>query len=152
MAKRVFKEKRKLSRGPSAFRKWGDWDEGDVLIGEFVSEGVDRYGKPSWTFKVLDAQFKNKKDAKKLEGQNITLNSNGQLDAALEEVEPGTTIQVTYNGMAEMKGGPFKGKDAHLVDVAEMEGDEDEESEDDEENEDEEESDDEEDDEEDYDL
>lgn len=151
MAKRVFKEKRKLSRGPTTFRKWGDWEEGDVLIGEFVSESTDRYGKPAWTIKVIDAQFSNKKDAKKLEGQNITLNSNGQLDKALEEVEVGTLLQITYNGMAEMTGGPFKGKDAHLVDVTELtEGDDDEEGADF--DEDEEDSDEDEDEEEDFDL
>lgn len=148
MAKRTFKVKKKLSKGRTEYRAWKDWDVGDIMIGQFVAQGEDQYDKPNWVFKVVDAQFENAKVAKKLIGKAITLNSNGQLDKAMKKVEEGELIQVTYNGMAEITKGKYKGKESHLVEVdmvvdeSEEEIDEDEELDEDDEDTDDEESDD----------
>lgn len=115
--KRVFKVKKKLSGGKTTFRKWGDWDEGDILIGTYVSTREDQYNKPNWTFKVEDAQFVDRKLAKELVGQNITLNSSGQFDKAMEAVTEGDMVQITYNGTSTIEKGKYAGKEAHSVEV-----------------------------------
>ena len=115
--KRTFKVKKKLTKGQTNYRKWDEWENGDVLIGTFVSQGEDKYQKPNWEIKVEDAQFVDHKLGKKLLGKSLTLNSCGQLDKAMEKVEEGEMLQITYNGTAKINKGKFKGKDAHLVDV-----------------------------------
>lgn len=116
-AKRVFKSKKKLSTVRAVYRKWGDWDTGDVLVGTYRGSQTDKYDKPNWLIEVESAFFTDKKAAKKLEGQVIGLNSQGEVDRAMEKAEEGQIVQFTYNGMERMDGGPYKGKDKHLVDV-----------------------------------
>lgn len=123
MAKRVFKSRKKLSGGPSSFRKWDEWEEGDVLIGKLVGQREDNYGNPSWQVEVEEAQFMKKKEGAALAGKTITLNSAGQLNKALEQVEEGQFIQVTYNGKSRIEKGIYKGKDAHLIGVELLEED-----------------------------
>ena len=136
--KRVFKTKKKLSGGQTTFRKWSEWDEGDVLVGKLVSIGEDSYQNPSFTLEVLECTFLSKpKMAAALVGKNITLNSAGQLNKALidkngePKIEMGEIIQVEYKGTSVIPKGKFKGKDAHLIDVnvVEEEGEESEETE-----------------------
>lgn len=134
--KRTFVSKKKLTHVKCEYRKWNLWKEGDVVVGKFVAEREDKYKKPSWIIEVIEAHLQGKpKLAAKLKGQNLGLNSTGTLDKAMEQVEIGNTVQITYSGMEEMTGGPFKGKDRHVVevDIVEEAGEEDEEVSDDEE-------------------
>lgn len=127
--KRTFVSKKKLTHVKSEYRKWSEWKEGDVVVGKFVAEREDKYKKPNWIIEVIEAHFQGKpKLSAKMKGQNLGLNSTGTLDKAMEQVEIGNTIQVTYSGMEEMTGGPYKGKDRHIVevDIVEEAGDEDE--------------------------
>lgn len=132
MAKRVFKTKKKLSGGPKTFRKWGDWSEGDVIIGTFIGTHTDQYDKVCPIIKIEEATFAKKAEAKKLAGQNLVLNSAGQLDKAFEDLPEGSLVQITYNGTSVIEKGKYKGKDAHLieVDLVEEEGAESEEDQD----------------------
>ncbi len=133
-AKRVFKSKKKLSGGKCTYRAWGDWEVGDLIIGKYKGSKLDQYKKPNWLVEVVDAQFIKHKEGKKLIGQVLGLNSNGQLDKAMENVSEGDMIQVCYNGMSEITKGKFAGKDAHQVevDLVEEEGAEEETEEEDE--------------------
>lgn len=121
--KRVFKSKKKLSSTRAAYRKWNEWDTGDVLIGTYKGSQTDNYDKPNWLIEVEDAQFTDKKAAKKLNPNEdgdkniIGLNSSGKLDAAMDKVEIGDMIQVEYKGMSTIEKGKFKGKDAHDIEV-----------------------------------
>lgn len=135
MAKRVFKSKKKLSNTMCVYRKWNEWDVGDILVAKFVKEVTDKYDKPNWIVQVEEAFFVDKKLGAKLKGQMLGLNSNGELDRSMKEVEAGQMIQIEYKGMERMDGGPYKGKDKHLleVDLVTEAGDEDEEEETDEE-------------------
>ncbi len=125
MAKRVFTTGKTLSGGQTSYRKWDDWDIGDLIVCKFVSEGYDaKYKKPKWNVLVETAHFEKTTDAKKIAGKAITLNSTGQLDKAMRAglesgdiVEDETYLQITYGGKAEMPSGPYKGKDAHLIEV-----------------------------------
>lgn len=115
--KRVFKTTKKLSGGRTMYRKWAEWETGDLIICKFLAQGEDQYEKPNWKVQVEDAQFASSKESKKYTGQVLTLNSAGQLDKAMEKVEEGDMIQVTYQGTSVIEKGKFKGKDAHLVEV-----------------------------------
>lgn len=99
----------------------------------------DNYEKPNWLIEVEEAVFADEDEAEKLIGKQIGLNSNGQLDKAMEKVEEGQYVQVTYNGKSEIEKGKYAGKEAHLVgvDLVEVEGEEEEEEEVEEEEEDE---------------
>lgn len=145
MAKRVFRTKKKLSGVPKAYRKWNDWEVGDIVVGQLAGTHKDQYGNTCYIVKVEDAQFSDKKAAKALIGANLVLNRAGQLNKALESVEEGEWIQVTYNGTSEIPQGPYKGTDSHLIEVLQIEeedGSEDDESDDEEEEYDEDEDDD----------
>ena len=115
--KRTFKSVRRASSVQCVYRKWSEWDVGDVFIGKYISTKIDNYKKPNWIFEVVEAQLGDKKEAKALKGKNLGLNSNGELDRAMETIKIGETVQITYNGKEEMDGGPYKGKDKHKVDV-----------------------------------
>ena len=133
MAKRVFKSKKKLSGGRCTYRAWKEWETGDYIIGTYKGSKTDNYDKPNWLVLVEEASFVSApKEAKKLVGQVIGLNSNGMLNKAMERVEEGDMIQVMYNGTSEIEKGKYAGKDAHLVEVdlvTEDDGSEDEEEE-----------------------
>lgn len=122
-AKRVFKKKKKLSGGPKNFRKWADWDEGDYVIGKYVGTHTDQYDKECMKLEVADAEFRKKAEAKKLIGKVMVLNAAGQLNKAMEEMEEGQMIQVTYQGTSTIEKGKYKGKDAHVIEVDTVEED-----------------------------
>lgn len=117
MAKRVYKTTKKLSGGKSSYRGWGDWEIGDMIIGKYIGSDVDQYDKPNFKFLVEEAVFSKTSEAKKLKGQNLTLNSAGQLNKAMKDVEEGQLVQIVYNGTSEIEKGKYKGKDAHQVEV-----------------------------------
>lgn len=133
MAKRVFRKGKKLSGGQKNFRRWADWAEGDYVIGKYVGTHTDQYDKECMMLEVADAQFKRKKEGDALIGKVIVLNAAGQLNKAMEQMEEGQMVQVTYQGTSTIEKGKYKGKDAHVieVDLVEEEGDEDEETDDD---------------------
>jgi hypothetical protein len=134
MAKRKLVVKRSLTLQKS-YRSWDEYTVGDIVVGEIVGWHEDNYGKKGPVVKVEEAFFKDAAAAKKATGQNLVLNSNGMLSNALKEggIEPGDVgaiIQVEYQGKNKLTKGPYKGKDAHVVDVAIM-GEEEEVSEED---------------------
>lgn len=130
--KRVFKTKKKLAGGKTEYRAWNEWDEGDVIIGKYVGSSQNRKNatKKDWIVEVVDCQFADKKEAKRLLGKTVTLNCAGQLDKGMNAAELGDLVQITYNGQQEMKGGPHAGKMAHLHEVEIVEEDDGEEDED----------------------
>lgn len=119
--KRVFKSKKKISGTRGTFRKWSDWDEGDILLAEYVSEGEDQYGNSQWVMKVIEATFTDRKLAKSLIDKNLILNSSGQLNKAMDKASVGEVVQIIYNGTSVIEKGKFKGKESHLMDVEIME-------------------------------
>lgn len=129
--KRVFKGGKKLTGTPGIFRKWSDWEVGDVVVGEYKETYISaKYKKPVWVIKVEDAMFADKKFAKTLIGQDFHLNSNGKIDKAMEKCDEGTVVQITYNGKSELpKGHQYAGADSHDIEVI-AEGDVEDESED----------------------
>lgn len=117
--KRKFVIKKKLTTGKSEFRQWDHYDEGDVLIGKLIGTSPNNKNpsKKDWIVEVLDAQFKDAAAAAKVQGKNILLNSAGMLDKAMEKVEEGQIVQVTYNGKHVIEKGKWKGSNSHTMDV-----------------------------------
>jgi hypothetical protein len=116
MAKRVFTVKKALG-GAMSFRKWDDYEVGDVVIGTFLGIHTCQFKKTNFKIKVLDAQFVDTELAESLIGKTLVLNSAGSLDKQMEEVEEGETIQVEYTGKSLLTKGPYAGKEAHSVTV-----------------------------------
>lgn len=120
MAKRVFRTKKKLSGVRAMYRAWSEWEVGDYIIGTYKGSKTDNYDKPNWLIEVEEASFvSDAKLARKLQEDNLVigLNSNGMLDAAMENVSEGDMIQVMYNGKSEIEKGKYAGKEAHVVQV-----------------------------------
>ena len=124
--KRSFKTKRTLSGVKSEFRAWADWSEGDTLVAKLLGSSQNRKNKSKkdWLVEVVEVMFDDKKEAKRLKaGTKLTLNSAGQLDKGMEQLENGALFQVTYNGAKEMEGGEYAGQSAHTMEVIEVEED-----------------------------
>ena len=114
LQKRNFKTSRQLTIA-KMYRKWEEYAVGDVVIGELIGWHTDQYNKECPIVKVLDAQFK--KDSAKFQDKNLVINSSGMLSKAMKGIELGEIIQVEYQGTAMIEKGPYKGKDAHVMDV-----------------------------------
>ena len=112
MAKRTFVTKKKLSGVKTEYRAWKEWDEGDVLIGKLVGKTQNRKNKSKfdWLIAVEEAFFADKKEEKRVKGKTLTLNTAGQLDKGMEQVEEGQLVQITYNGAKKMQGGEYEGQ------------------------------------------
>jgi hypothetical protein len=123
--KRKYAVKKKLS-GSQSYRKWEDYSEGDVVVGEFVGIHTCQYDKQNPKIKVLEADFKDG-SGEDLVGKTLVLNSCGSLDKAMEEVEENDILQVEYTGKIVLEKGPFAGKTAHTMEVSICEADEEEE-------------------------
>ena len=126
MAKRVFKTKKVLSGVKSEYRAWKEWDEGDVLICKLVGTSQNRKNKSKkdWIVEPIDAFFADKKEQKRaLAAKRITLNTAGQLDKGMEQIEQGDIVQITYNGSKEMEGRDYEGQMAHTMEVEQVEED-----------------------------
>jgi len=89
---------------PSLFRGWGDYESGDSVTAEYISTKMGEYnGKPTpnHLVKVIECNFTvTKKDGTEVDpvGQNLTLNSAGQLNKLIEDLEPGAIISFEYGG------------------------------------------------------
>jgi hypothetical protein len=121
--RRQFKSTRKVTLGQKTYRKWEEWDTGDVLIAKFMDQEIDNYDKPNYLMEVIDAQFKDSKLGAKLEGKTLALNHCGILGKAMEKISKGEMVQLTYNGTSKIEKGKFAGKDAHLMDIEVVEED-----------------------------
>lgn len=108
------------------FRDWKERDEEDVLVCKLIGTSQNRKNKTKkdWIVEVIDAMFADKKEQKRLKpGTKVTLNTAGQLDKGMEQLEMGATVMITYNGQVEMQGGDYKGDPAHTMSVEEVEED-----------------------------
>jgi len=120
MAKRVFRATQQLSGGNKKYRKWEQWEVGDVLIGKWIGSHMDQYDKNCPLIKVEDAQFKDD-SGDELVGKTLCLNQCGMMEKALEDAVIGDILQFTYDGKAAIEKGPYKGKEAHVVKVDKVE-------------------------------
>lgn len=122
MSKRVFKPGRKLGGGTKMYRKWEEYDMGDIVIGRYSDNHIDQYGKKCYVLEVYDAEFKDKTGKKYLE-KNLVLNACGMLSKAMDKASIGDIVQITYNGQSTIEKGPFAGKESHLIETQVMDED-----------------------------
>lgn len=115
--KRTFTVKKTLG-GAQNYRKWEDYEMGDVVVGTFMGIHVCQYKKNNFKIKVLDAQFMDHELGESLIGKTLVLNAMGSLDKQMSEVQEGESVQVEYLGKSLLTKGPYAGKDAHGVSVA----------------------------------
>lgn len=118
-AKRKFTVTKTLS-GSQSYRKWSDYSEGDVVIGQFVGIHLCQYKKENVKIKVLDAQFKDGSGDTYI-GKTLVINHCGSLEHAMQEVKEGEHVQIEYTGKMTLAKGPYAGKEAHTVAVAVVE-------------------------------
>jgi hypothetical protein len=114
--KRVFKTKRVLSGMQKVFRKWGDWEVDDFVVGKFIATHEDNYDKTNYVIEVIAAEFQDGSGEEFL-GKNLVLNSSGTLNKAFEEIQTGEFVQVTYLGKSEITKGKYAGKEAHNMEI-----------------------------------
>lgn len=111
-----------LSGADVKYRKWNEFEIGDIVIGTYESVSLDNYKKNSYKISVLDAQLKDGSGDQYV-GKTLALNANGMLDKAMNELEKGTIVQIEYLGKDMMEKGPYAGKEAHKVGVSVVEED-----------------------------
>lgn len=119
VVKRKFTTVRKLSGVQKVFRKWDEWDTGDIVIGKYLETYTDNYGKPNYVIEVEEQFIKDK--SVQLKGKNLALNHCGMLGKAMDKISFGQLVQIEYGGKSEMEKGKFAGKESHTVIVEEVE-------------------------------
>jgi hypothetical protein len=128
MTKRYFSSKgsvKPTSGVPSYFRGWKEWEEGDTLVGVYHSTYETEFKKqkqPNFRFKVLECNFKvTDKDGKTVDpvGKILTLNSAGQLNKFMKNVEIGMVVIVPYAG--KRRGSEDDDTEYHTFDKEQME-------------------------------
>ena len=107
---------RKLNGGKS-YRAWKNWDVGDTIVGKYVGDSVDNYDKPNWHIQIEECDF-SEESANIEAGKTIGLNSAGGLDKAMDNVEIGQFVEITYQGTSVLEKGKFAGKEAHNIEVS----------------------------------
>jgi hypothetical protein len=118
---RVFKTVKKISQGARLYRKWAEYEVGDIVIGKLAGTYVDNYKKTCYLLEVEGAFLKDKKFAAEVKGKTLALNHTGTLAKDLAKLADGDLIQVEYQGLERMDGGPYEGKDKHVIEVTQVE-------------------------------
>jgi hypothetical protein len=122
--KRTYKTTKVISGKPRKFRSWDDYTIGDVIVARYIGESNNQFNadKPNYTIEIIEAFLKDKNFEKELiPGTHLGLNTTGMLEKAMKDVEPGTLLQITYNGKNVIATGKFAGKESHVIEVAECE-------------------------------
>jgi len=119
MEKRKFVVRKRLSGGARVFRAWAKWEVGDLILGAYKGETPNSFdaGKPNYAVDVEYAEFKDADLAASMVGKTLGLNNCGMLSKALDGLEIGTLIQVTYTGMGIIESGKFANKESHTLEV-----------------------------------
>lgn len=117
------------------YKRWGDWSQGDYIIGEYLGTKIDpTYNKEVYMVKLETVSLSSPVTSQGggiKEGMTIGLNHCGGLAVRMSEVKIGDCIELIYNGTEELPSGhKYKGKDAHQFEVYIL-GDEEENSEED---------------------
>lgn len=103
------KPERAKSEGDAAtnYVRLGQLSEGDVVV-----EGIYMGTSQNYTYpEKLDFNFK------AADGSQVIVNEGGNLKARLKDIEAGTLVLITYQGMQTIAKGPRMGKKAHNVEV-----------------------------------
>ena len=125
--KRTYTVTKTVSGKPKKFRSWADYSVGDILIVKFIGSTENKFNesRPNFIVEVLECFLNDKKVQKELvEGTHLVLNNTGMLEKALTTVSSGTLLQITYQGTNTIEKGKFAGKNAHGIEVLEIEEEE----------------------------
>jgi hypothetical protein len=83
---------------------------GIIIEGSFLESMPNPFDNEKLDFKFISD-----------ENKTIILNGGGNLGYQMDGIEPGTTVQVSYNGKKPITKGKFKGREAHDFVVLELE-------------------------------
>lgn len=115
--------------GKRVFRPWKSWTPGDSITGKFTGTFDDDYGKTNYEIVVESVDFEEgsvpyKTNAGKegtyeapLKSEIFVLSACGSLDNAMDKVDEGDIVRVTYTGQEVLKKGKFAGKNFHTMKV-----------------------------------
>lgn len=121
--KRRFAVKQSLIGGNFKYRPWKEWKEDEYVAGTLVAFQQDQFGHTNTHIKVVEADFLDKDLSESLVGQTLCLNSCGSINAAKDDMQIGSSYSFTYRGKITLEKGKFKGKEAHSVEVNEVDFD-----------------------------
>ena len=105
----------KTVMGQSSYRAWKKWEPMDFLVGKFLSQHEDQFGKPNYKVEVIESEFQDGTAPKV--GSTFTFNSSGALNKAMEEIKEGDVLKVIYKGEEVVSKGKYKGKSFHSMEV-----------------------------------
>jgi len=103
-------------RGGRAYKSWKKWTIGDFIVGKFIKTYEDNFGNTCYEVEIIEAQFADGTELK--EGSLFGVNSCGSLSHNMQDVLPGSFVEMTYDGEGEIEKGSFKGKKFHSVQLS----------------------------------
>ncbi len=105
MGKRLFKTSVvSKTGGPALFKGWKDYQEGNYVIGEYLSSYETEFRgsvSSNYRIKVLECDFTCKtKEGEEVDptGKTLVLNSAGSLAKFMADVKEGMLIEMVYGG------------------------------------------------------
>ena len=75
---------------------------GVIIEGKFLESMPNPFDNEKLDFKFINN-----------ENKTVILNGGGNLSYQMDSIEPGSMVQVSYNGKKPINKGKFKGRDAH---------------------------------------
>lgn len=119
MPKRVFVVKKQINEA-LVFRKWDDYSEEDMIIGEYKGVHICKYKKENYKFKIHEAEFADADFAQKVLDKVLVLNNCGHLNYAISQADlkEGDFFQVVYKGKEILTKGEYAGAESHKVECA----------------------------------
>jgi len=107
--------KKVVSENPLKFKPWTKWKAKDFVMGKYVGNSIDKYGKQNYHIEVIEAKLADN-DVKK--GDTFVINSNGSLAYKMKEFSYDDVLGFTYNGkkLTDAKS-KYPGKEFHDVEV-----------------------------------
>ena len=82
--------------------------EGVILEGTFIESMPNPFDNEKLDFKFIDS-----------ENKTVIINGGGNLSYQMSTINPGSNVQISYNGKKEMKKGKYEGRSAHNFEVLE---------------------------------
>ncbi len=91
---------------------WKDLEANDYIVGTYEDcSNTDKFGKPIFGFKVVESNIGITK------GEMVYLNSGGNFQNDMSELDLEALVKVTYLGQAEIKKGKWAGSKTHNIKV-----------------------------------
>lgn len=95
---------KRSSTGAMMFKKWAEWEKGDIIVGKFLKTREDNYDKTNYIVEPLleecKCSFIDELEAAVESDKTFNLNYNGSLGFQMEDmdVQVGEYVRIEYTG------------------------------------------------------